>query len=65
MRLEIAEGPPTSAEIAKAIRALKTGRAAGEDSLPPDLFVHGGPELVDALKGLYKAIWATDAIPTG
>ena len=63
--LDISEDPPTNAEIAKAIRALKTGRAAGEGNLPPDLFVHGGPELVDALRGLYEAVWASDSIPTG
>ncbi len=63
--LDVPQDPPTNAEIIRAIRALKTGRAAGEDNLPPDLFVHGGPELVDKLRGLYEAIWAAEMIPTG
>ena len=63
--MDISEGPPTSAEITRAIGALKTGRAAGEDNLPPDLFVHGGPELVDELRCLYEAIWAKESIPPG
>lgn len=34
---------PTIEETTKAIKQLKCGKAAGVDSVPPEIWKHGGP----------------------
>lgn len=36
---------PTLEETTKAIEPLKSGKAAGIDGIPPDVWKHGGPVL--------------------
>ncbi|VDO61014.1 unnamed protein product [Schistosoma margrebowiei] len=48
-------GPPTLADVQKALANLKRGRAAGPDGLAPDVFQYGG----------LGAIWAMRFSPCG
>ncbi len=45
------------------IRALKNGKAAGLDEIPPELLKSGDQCIVDALTDLLNACWATSAVP--
>ena len=42
--------PITETELVKAINFLKSGKAAGPDDLPPDLFRHGEATLLELLQ---------------
>ena len=46
--------PPTLAEIAKEIRKLMNGKAAGESGIVAELLKAGCPYLVDRLRSLFK-----------
>ena len=35
-QLEVNTNPPTKVEVSKAIKSLKSGKAAGPDGIPPD-----------------------------
>ena len=37
---------PSEHEVAKAIQELQSGKAAGPDGIPPEVFKHGDPALV-------------------
>ncbi|CAH8429315.1 unnamed protein product [Schistosoma intercalatum] len=49
-------GPPTLAEVQKAIVNLKRGSAAGPDGLAPDNFKDGGPILAIRLTNILAKI---------
>ncbi|CAH8470968.1 unnamed protein product [Schistosoma haematobium] len=57
-------GPPTLAEVQKAIVNLKRGRAAGPDGLAPEVFKDGGPILAIRLTNILAKIWELDVIPS-
>ncbi|CAH8485715.1 unnamed protein product [Schistosoma margrebowiei] len=57
-------GPPTLAEVHKAIDNLKRGRAAGPDGLAPEVFKDGGPILAVRLTNILAKIWELDVIPS-
>ncbi|XP_068671400.1 uncharacterized protein [Montipora foliosa] len=55
--------PPTKAEVSKAIKSLKSGKAAGPDGIPPEALktdVQTSTEMIDPL--LMK-IWENEQIP--
>ncbi|CAH8430348.1 unnamed protein product [Schistosoma haematobium] len=57
-------GPPTLAEVQKAIVNLKRGRAAGPDGLAPEVFKDGGPILAIKLTNILAKIWELEFIPS-
>ncbi|CAH8662896.1 unnamed protein product [Schistosoma haematobium] len=57
-------GPPTLAEVQKAIVNLKQGRAAGPDGLAPEVFKDGGLILAIRLTNILARIWESDVIPS-
>ncbi|CAH8675424.1 unnamed protein product [Schistosoma haematobium] len=57
-------GPPTLAEVQKAIVNLERGRAAGPDGLAPEVFKDGGPILAIRLTNILAKIWELDVIPS-
>ncbi|CAH8639889.1 unnamed protein product [Schistosoma guineensis] len=57
-------GPPTLAEVQKAIVNLKRGRAAGPDGLAPEVFKDGGPILSIRFTNILAKIWELDVIPS-
>ena len=54
---------PSLDEISLAIRKLKTNKAAGNDNIPPELFIHGQHELLPHLQRLLSLIWKEEKIP--
>ncbi len=53
----IPEGPPTEAEVDKAIKSLKGNKASGLDGLPPEAFKAGGTGLVSRLTKDFAEFW--------
>ena len=61
--LDIITNPPTKAEVTKAIKSLKSGKAAGPDRIPPEALkadVQTSAEMIHQL--LYK-IWEQERVP--
>ncbi|CAH8477661.1 unnamed protein product [Schistosoma intercalatum] len=57
-------GPPTLAEVQKAIVNLKRRKAAGPDKLAPEVFKDGGSILAIRLTNILAKIWELDVIPS-
>ena len=57
------DAQPTLAEVEKSIKQLATGKAAGSDGIPPDVYKHGGSSLRKQLLCLYRQCWTEGIIP--
>ena len=57
------DAPITEEEVTKAIKTLKAGKAAGPDSLPPDLFMLGDPTITKLLTKFSRKCWETGTVP--
>ena len=55
--------PPTVQETLKAVKQLSSGKAAGSDGLPAEIFKHGGDQVAMELTQLFIAIWDVEAVP--
>ncbi len=53
----------TAEETNTVIWALKNGKAAGLNEIPPELLKSGDQCLVDALMDLLNDFWATSVVP--
>ena len=53
---------PTVDEAIKAIKQLSSGKAPGEDGIPPE-YTYGGDELAAELTRLFKELWAEAEVP--
>ena len=54
---------PTLVEVEKSIKQLASGKAAGADGIPPDVYKHGGAAIRKQLLSLYKLCWREGVIP--
>ena len=54
---------PTKEEIAKALKLLKSHKAAGPDLIPPEALKTDIPTTVEILYGLFEKIWKEEKIP--
>lgn len=61
--LDINVDPPTRNQIIEAIKALKAGKAAGIDNLPPEVFKLDPELTAEILEPLLKMIWVKEEIP--
>ena len=61
--LDVVSDAPSKQEVEMAIRSMKSGKAAGEDGLPPEFWKCGGESLVDALTDLLNEVWRVGCIP--
>ncbi|MGL5707777.1 MAG: hypothetical protein ACRDDF_05875, partial [Aeromonas sp.] len=57
------DDPPTLAELRTAIRQMNSGKSAGQDGLPSELFKHGGLTLEKQLLHLIRRIWEEEDVP--
>ena len=48
---------PTLEEVQLCIKQLTSGKAPGEDGIPPDIYKHGGPAIAEQLLVLFIKIW--------
>ena len=62
IREELDEAP-TEAETTKAIRQLSSGKAAGADGLPTEIYKYGGQPVAMELTRLFNIIWDRGAVP--
>ena len=53
---------PTVPEVQKATRRMSTGKAAGPDGIPPDVYKLEGPILIRELTSLYARVWKEEAV---
>ena len=56
--------PPTEEEIEMAIEHLKSNKAAGPDSIPPEALKADIPTTVKLLHGLFEKIWRDEKVPS-
>ena len=54
---------PTEEEVTKAIDELQSGKAAGSDGIPPEVFKAGGPALVKSLTEFLCHCWDDGELP--
>ena len=54
---------PTLQEVIKAIEQLKSGKAAGVDGIPPEIWKHGGETLHSKLHELFTCCWEKGKLP--
>ena len=62
--LNVNLNPPTKAEILKALKTLKNGKAAGPDGIPPEALKTDSKTTADILEPLLQKIWTSKKIPT-
>ena len=55
--------PPSPEEIMQAKAKLKTNKAAGDDNIPPEIFIYGLHELLPHFQHLLLSIWNNEKIP--
>ncbi|XP_063614375.1 uncharacterized protein LOC134787527 [Penaeus indicus] len=54
---------PSMEEVSKAIEQLKSGKAAGVDRIPPEIWKDGGPTLYNKLHELLVCCWEQSKLP--
>ena len=55
--------PPTKAEVSKAIKSLKSGKAAGPDGIPPEALKADVQTSTEMIHPLLMKIWESEQIP--
>lgn len=61
--LDINTNPPSKAEITKAIKSLKSGKAAGPDGIPPEALKADIQTSTEMLHILLSRIWKQEQVP--
>nr|KAG5711950.1 hypothetical protein BaRGS_026391 [Batillaria attramentaria] len=61
--LDISTNPPTKTEIIKAIKFLKSGKAAGPDGIPPEALKADTQTSTDMLHPLLRKTWESESVP--
>ena len=62
--LEELDEEPTVEELGKAIDALATGKAPGEDGIPPEVIKAGKEALIEDLHELLCLCWREGSVPS-
>ena len=62
-QLEVNTNPPTKAEVSKAIKSLKSGKAAGPDGIPPEALKADVQTSTEMIHPLLMKIWESEQIP--
>ena len=60
---DISDHPPDFDEVDYAVKKLKSGKAAGIDSIPAEALKAGGQVLTERLTSLIHAIWDLEIVP--
>ena len=61
--LNVNTGPPTKAEITKAIKSIKNGKAGGPDGIPPEALKADPAVSAEMLQPLLLKIWEEEQVP--
>ena len=62
-QLAVSINPPTKAEDSKAIKSLKSGKAAGPDGIPPEALKADVQTSTEMIHPLLMKIWENEQIP--
>ena len=62
-QLEVNNNPPTKAEVSKAIKAIKSGKAADPDGIPPGALKVDVQPSTEMIHPLLMKIWENEQIP--
>ncbi|BHF68245.1 hypothetical protein SprV_0301127800 [Sparganum proliferum] len=54
--------PPSLQETIRAVQQLSSGKAPGSDTIPAEVYKHGGPQLMDHLTELFQ-MWRQGEVP--
>ena len=54
---------PYLEEVNKTITSLSVSKAPGSYGIPPEIFISGGPALVQKLFDLFYAMWTPEELP--
>ncbi|BHF64649.1 hypothetical protein SprV_0200765500 [Sparganum proliferum] len=46
--------PPSLHETIRSVQQLSSGKAPGSDAIPTEIYKHGGPQLIDHLRTLFR-----------
>ena len=55
--------PPSVAEVRCAVQQMSSGKSPGADSIPAEIYKHGGEQLLQRLTKLCERIWDQEAVP--
>ena len=55
--------PPTIEEVARAISQMSSNKSPGADSVPAEIYKHGGENLTSHLHQLFTKIWNEESVP--
>ncbi|BHF62952.1 hypothetical protein SprV_0200594100 [Sparganum proliferum] len=55
--------PPSLQETIRAVQQLSSGKAPGSDTIPAEVYKHGGPQLMDHLTALFQEMWLQGEVP--
>ena len=55
--------PPSADEVAKAFKQMSSGKAAGNDAIPAEVYKSGGPALLSRLTDLFQSMWQQEQLP--
>ncbi|XP_072167451.1 uncharacterized protein [Diadema setosum] len=61
--LDLDTGQITEAEVLRAIKALKNGKAAGIDNITPELLKYSQQDTTKQLTHLFSKIWTAEQVP--
>ena len=61
--LNVNTGPPSKAEIIKAIHSIKNGKAAGPDGIPPEALKADPAVSAEMFQPLLQKIWEEEQVP--
>ncbi|XP_078357262.1 uncharacterized protein LOC144642146 [Oculina patagonica] len=62
--LTVSIQPPSKAEIVRAVKQLKNGKAAGPDGIPPEALKINPNNTAEMLHPLFLKIWEAEKVPT-
>ncbi|BHF70093.1 hypothetical protein SprV_0301314300 [Sparganum proliferum] len=67
IRLQPRSGPqskrPLSTRSQHAVKQLSGGKAPGSVAIPPEIYKHGGPQIIDHLTALFQEMWRQGEVP--
>nr|VZI32098.1 unnamed protein product [Spirometra erinaceieuropaei] len=55
--------PPSLQETIRAVQQLSSGKAPGSDTIPAEVYKHGGPQLMDHLTAVFQEMWRQGEVP--
>ncbi|BHF85614.1 hypothetical protein SprV_1002878300 [Sparganum proliferum] len=55
--------PPSLQETIRAVQQLSSGKAPGSDTIPAEVYKHGGPQLMHHLTALFQEMWRQGEVP--